>query len=568
MRWILIVLIFISCKEKEVNPEFCMAIKISDANPIQFWLNGVPSYNTKSEAGIDHVCFYQPWNLEDEIKIQVSDSNLLKRYSLLILNSEDIILHSLPFLFEDGVHTVTFIGDDLSISGKVKFKITENGTLTTPQVGSITDRIWSANAFGNGVFVAVCQTGTGNRAATSTDGLTWTLRTTPQDNIWSGIAFGNGVFVAVATDGTNRVMTSPDGITWTVRSITASAWYHVAYGNGRFVAVSLDGRIAYSTDNGVNWTLATAPTFPWYSVAYGDGIWVAVDGNSGNIVRSTDNGLNWTTVFGNIAWDFRTVAYGAGYFVTFGLKSSVGTGLRSTDGVTWTEFSVINNRQFRSVTFGNGLFVAVTNVIGAGEFYQYSSDAISWTELSNLNDRQWQSICFGIDRFSVVGLDLFVTNKASTIPITLAIDVAYSDLVDFQDLHCDTRLIEYSNGIDYAGLVYTGLESVPTFGIRIKSKFYEERWPEENESEPDGAGNVDKLTSTVKTQRNLETDVMPPYMHKKLKLILQHNSLYIDNRAWVKEESYEVNKIDDDYPFFTGSVFLTQKDDEYYLNLP
>jgi len=44
---------------------------------------------------------------------------------------------------------------------------------------------------------------------TSPDGITWTIRTSAADNAWNGITYGNGLFVAVSATGTgNRVMTS------------------------------------------------------------------------------------------------------------------------------------------------------------------------------------------------------------------------------------------------------------------------------------------------------------------------------------------------------------------------
>ncbi len=50
-----------------------------------------------------------------------------------------------------------------------------------------------------------------------TAGVNWISRNTPAaDNNWNSVTYGNGLFVAVATSGTgNRVMTSPDGTTWT-----------------------------------------------------------------------------------------------------------------------------------------------------------------------------------------------------------------------------------------------------------------------------------------------------------------------------------------------------------------
>ena len=96
--------------------------------------------------------------------------------------------------------------------------VPETTTTTTtlpPTLGSWTsrtsaaDNYWGSVAYGNGLFVAVAYTGTGNRVMTSPDGITWTSRTSAADNSWNSVAYGNGLFVAVASSGTgNRVMTA------------------------------------------------------------------------------------------------------------------------------------------------------------------------------------------------------------------------------------------------------------------------------------------------------------------------------------------------------------------------
>ena len=74
---------------------------------------------------------------------------------------------------------------------------------------SAADNDWLSVTYGNGMFVAVANTGTGNRVMTSPDGITWTIRTSAADNEWRSVTYGNGMFVAVANTGTdNRVMTS------------------------------------------------------------------------------------------------------------------------------------------------------------------------------------------------------------------------------------------------------------------------------------------------------------------------------------------------------------------------
>ena len=108
---------------------------------------------------------------------------------------------------------------------------------------SAADNNWQTVTYGNGLFVTVSDTGTGNRVMTSPDGITWTIRTSALDNWWRGVTYGEGLFVATATSGTgNRVMTSPDGITWTIRTSAADlSWRGVTYGNGVFVAVTDTG---------------------------------------------------------------------------------------------------------------------------------------------------------------------------------------------------------------------------------------------------------------------------------------------------------------------------------------
>jgi hypothetical protein len=45
-------------------------------------------------------------------------------------------------------------------------------------------------------------------------GSSWTSQTSAANEDWNSVTYGNGLFVAVAYSGTgNRVMTSPDGIT-------------------------------------------------------------------------------------------------------------------------------------------------------------------------------------------------------------------------------------------------------------------------------------------------------------------------------------------------------------------
>lgn len=142
--------------------------------------------------------------------------------------------------------------------------------------------------------------------------------------------------------------------------------------------------------------------------------------------------------------------------------------------------------------------------------------------------------------------------------------VAYTDHINIKVNHPKTRLFSYSNDIEYAGLDYTDNQN---FHIRVKSKFYDIEEVEENESEDFSDGSTEKISSSTKEGKLLETYDMPPYMHRKIRRVLQHNSIYIENQAWVKEGSYETTKIHEKYAFFDGKTLLTLKNEGFVTNV-
>ena len=126
------------------------------------------------------------------------------------------------------------MGDDRFLnSDVVSFFVSSSGATWTQQsLGSATDLGLLAVTYGNGVFVAVTNSGKAYRSA---DGVTWT-KATVNVNAMYGVAFGNGVFVAVGNAGS--IFTSPDAATWTRRTWSGpnAAFEDVAFGNAQFVA--------------------------------------------------------------------------------------------------------------------------------------------------------------------------------------------------------------------------------------------------------------------------------------------------------------------------------------------
>jgi hypothetical protein len=144
--------------------------------------------------------------------------------------------------------------------------------------------------------------------------------------------------------------------------------------------------------------------------------------------------------------------------------------------------------------------------------------------------------------------------------------IARSDLLSIKVDHPRTKLILYSNETDFADLIYDGIDPVPNFAIRIEAKFFRRKRVEENESENLSDGSVVKLLGTVKRQKYLQVELAPDYLHDKIDFILQHNTIYIDNQAWVKEENYETEEVDEHSAFQPGKTHLTLQNNNYVTN--
>jgi hypothetical protein len=230
--------------------------------------------------------------------------------------------------------------------------------------GTFTVTFDSPVAVSSTVFKLSIQSGP--HALIQNAGATWTSRTPATGNNWMGVTYGNGTFVAVSYSGTgNRVMTSPDGINWTSQASAAdNSWYSVTFGNGTFVAISYTGtgnRVMTSPD-GVTWTSRTsASDNNWYGLTYGNGLFVAVaSSGTGNRVMTSPDGITWTSRTSAADNNWRSVVYGNGVFVAV---AQTGTGNRvmtSPDGISWTSRTSAADNQWWGITYGNGTFVAVS----------------------------------------------------------------------------------------------------------------------------------------------------------------------------------------------------------------
>ncbi len=248
-------------------------------------------------------------------------------------------------------------------------------------------------AFGNGTFVALglkptpaATTTTSVSAFTSPDGNTWTERVVALGG--GGFAnhgtvrFINGRFVFTGTtlDGEIRpyTATSADGVTWSVATTPEAAQFADLVTGGGVSVGFFATTLSSSTDGGTTWAARSAPGVgafaPYQSLAYGAGRFVLV---STNRVWTSPDGATWTDVAGS--QNSGRVAFGNGVFAL------TGTAYRtSSDGITFTNrtptgftLTGTNSLKFSAGRFlyHQFTFVGITpvNLIVA------SADGITWT---------------------------------------------------------------------------------------------------------------------------------------------------------------------------------------------
>lgn len=256
-------------------------------------------------------------------------------------------------------------------------------------------------------------------------GRKWTYRTTPIAGGFRGIAFNGNVHVAVGyTLGSStslpRVMTSPDGIIWNLITSSPSNqchWRNIIWANNQFVAISgnrintgnsLTANRIMTSPDGFTWTGRTIPAdLSMRSIAYGAGIYVTVGdagpNNTANRILTSPTGVTWTIRTSSPSINWASVKYGNGKFVALGNLSGTDYVGTSSDGITWVVVAAISNSGWNNLIYENNLFVAIGNT-GSNRIMT-SPDGITWTLRSAPINKTWKSISWNGTIFLIMAYD-------------------------------------------------------------------------------------------------------------------------------------------------------------------
>ena len=208
----------------------------------------------------------------------------------------------------------------------------------------------------NNLFIA---SGVGGAIQTTSDGITWTNRTTANTNQMQGIGIVSGATLLVGNGG--ALQSSTTSTTWTNRTTAnTNTMWDAAYSPGLnlWVVVGDGGAIQTSTGAFVTWTNRTSANTigPLYRVVFAANLFVAV----GSSIQTSTNGTTWINRTKNSTNDLRSLVYANGFFLA---GSTTGELEVSTDGIRWVpgSYSYLNGSSniARDMTVGNGVVVIV-----------------------------------------------------------------------------------------------------------------------------------------------------------------------------------------------------------------
>lgn len=91
-------------------------MNLSNANPIQFWLNDQETFNEKVVPGVQSLPYSQKFQLSDEIKIQVGGTEGEPTLILYVYDCNDAIVAQQEFVDHDTYQDVTFTFSLLGLS--------------------------------------------------------------------------------------------------------------------------------------------------------------------------------------------------------------------------------------------------------------------------------------------------------------------------------------------------------------------------------------------------------------------------------------------------------------------
>ena len=219
---------------------------------------------------------------------------------------------------------------------------------------------------------------------------------------------------------TNTIYFSNDGILWTSQTISITdSLRSMAYDaiNNRMIiqgttntSISVDGGSTWANGGNVNLSHQIR------DIVYGNAVYSGVGGTStvGPFgTYSSNNGTTWTTTNlpfpGSTSRQWNSITFGQGKFVAVSAgraATRTNVGGYSTDGVNWTASTMPFTEWYIMTKYANNRFIATSYTVNPnGNGISYSSDGINWSASTRPSTTVFtlpRSIAFSNNRWIVL----------------------------------------------------------------------------------------------------------------------------------------------------------------------
>ena len=160
--------------------------------------------------------------------------------------------------------------------------------------------------------------------------------------------------------------------------------------------------LSFSTSTGrITGTPTTAASSRNYTITATNATGTATQAFLLTVSAPVSGPLTWTSRSAGANNSWNSVTYGSGIFVAVSSSGSGSRVMTSPDGITWTGRTAASNNSWWDVTYANGIFVAVA-IGGVENYVMTSPDGITWTGRTAANNNAWRSVTHGNGIFVAV----------------------------------------------------------------------------------------------------------------------------------------------------------------------
>ncbi len=265
---------------------------------------------------------------------------------------------------------------------------------TSSSTNGVVTLLNSTNAFGVSISASAQTVGSATISIPNTSGVADTFCLYTLNNC------GTGYLSSTLADNTADVWDVQEGTNNYININTTNSSENISFGNAttnpsyNFLG---SGTLAVAGSQTIGSNL-TVDTNTLYVDATNNRVGVGTTAPQGTFEVVGDvvsKGTSWTSRTAARSAPWNSMTYGNGLFVAVASSGTSNRVMTSPDGINWTTRTSAGDYLWEAVTYGNGIFVAVGSSSGTSNQVMTSPDGINWTMRTSAANNSWTEVAYG-----------------------------------------------------------------------------------------------------------------------------------------------------------------------------